>query len=103
MPVYLYLGHFAEPIRDDLLVGLPDVVGHHCASQAEWLWPAFSRIAGRLMLHLRVQLAAEQDDYGRDPQPNHEADAGAERAMRPTVAVECCDIPGKEHRGSNPN
>jgi hypothetical protein len=60
-----------------LLVSLPDVVSHHRAAQAKWLWLAFSRVAGGLMLHLRVQLAAEQDNYGGDPQPDHEADTGA--------------------------
>ena len=39
------------------------VICHHCSSGAKRLRAAFRRVASGLVLHLRVELAAEQDDH----------------------------------------
>ena len=50
-------------------------------------------VADCLMFHLRIELGAEQDDDDRDPDPGHEADDRAERAIGFVVAAETRHVP----------
>ena len=51
-------------------------------------WRPGRRVARRLVLHLGIELRAEQNDHDRDPDPGHEADDRAERAIGLIVAAE---------------
>lgn len=54
------------------------------------------------MFELRVDLGADQDDHGGDPDPSHEADRRTERPIGLVVAAEVRRVPGKEQRSRNP-
>src|SRR6266545_4480587 len=51
---------------------------------------------------LRVDLGPDQDDDGRDPDPGHEGDRGAERSVSLVVAAEIRSVPGKQQRRADP-
>src|SRR5262249_16609487 len=57
---------------------LADRVGHGGAAGAERLVGADRGVAGGLVLDLRIELGAEQDDDGAQPHPHHQADCRAE-------------------------
>jgi hypothetical protein len=55
-----------------------------------------------LLLDFRIQLAAEQNRNYRQPDPGHEADDRAERAIGLVVAAEVRDVPGEQDRNRDP-
>src|SRR5216684_935312 len=52
------------------------------------------------MFHLCIELGAHQNDDDRDPDPGHEADDRAERAIGLVVAAETRDVPREQGRSS---
>ena len=80
-------------INSMLFVALADMVGHHRASCAKGLGLALRRVAGGLVLGLGIELRTEQNNHRRNVQPDHEPDAGTQRAIDPIVAVKSCNIP----------
>jgi hypothetical protein len=70
-----------QQVEGALAPRLADRVGHGSATST----PRFLRrrcgVFRGLVLKLRIDLAADENDYHRDPQPHHEANAGAERAI----------------------
>jgi hypothetical protein len=77
----------------NLDVCLAYVICHHRTPRAKRLRAAFRCVTSGLVLHLRVELAAEQDDQRRDPQPDHEANASTKGAVYLVVVVEGGDVP----------
>jgi hypothetical protein len=52
--------------------GRADGVRHFGAPRTEWRGRARRGVVGGLVLHLGVELGAQQDDNGRDPEPRYE-------------------------------
>jgi hypothetical protein len=70
---------FRRPLA--LRTGTAHRIGHGRAALAERPVRSARGVLGRLVLDLRVQLRAEQDDDDRHPHPQHQTDAGAERSV----------------------
>src|SRR3954453_8748095 len=91
------------PTRHAVSVGRgADRVSDMRAALAERLWFSLGRIAFRLVLDFRVQFAAEQDHRYRQPDPQHEADHGAERAVGLVEGSEIGRVVGKGRRKYEP-
>ncbi len=54
---------------------------HHRTTRAHRLLGAGRPVPRGLVLHLGIELGAQQDDDCGDPEPGHEADRGAERSV----------------------
>ena len=82
--------------KPDLRLRSANRVGHDRAAGAEWLVRADGRIPRGLVLDLGIELGADQHDDGREPQPNHETDDRAERAVGRIVVGEIGEVPGEQ-------
>ena len=65
-----------------------DGIGHDRATLAKGLIRTDRRIARGLMLNLGIEFGTEQHNNGQYPQPNHETDDRAERAIGSIVIGE---------------
>ena len=74
-------------------MGRSDRVGHPRAAHSERLGLARGRFARGLVLHLGIELGADENDDDRDPDPGHEPDDRPERSIGLVVAAETRDIP----------
>jgi hypothetical protein len=79
------------------------MVGHVGAASAEGLRRAGGRITLGLVLHLGVELGAEQHDERRQPEPHQEDEDCAERAVRLVVAAEVLDVDRECERAERPD
>jgi uncharacterized protein YlxP (DUF503 family) len=73
-----------------------DRVGHPRAAHSEGLGLAGGRFARGLMLHLGIDLGADQNDDDRDPDPGHEPDDRAERSIGLIVAAKIRHVPREQ-------
>ena len=64
--------------------------------------PPDRRVPRHLVFHLGVELGADQYDQSREPNPCHEADHRAERAVGLIVAPEIGDVPRERHGADYP-
>ena len=70
-----------------------DRVRHPGAPRSERLRRTDSRVAGGLVLHLGVELGAQQDHDRGNPKPGHEADHHPERAVGLVEGAEVRPVP----------
>ena len=55
------------------------------------------------MLDLRIELAADENNHNREPQPSHEADDRADRAVGFVEIAKVRSVPGEKGGSSNPS
>src|SRR5690606_12213359 len=77
-------------------------VGNERAPSSKRFVRAYRGVASGLVLDLRVQFRAEQNDDRRQPEPHHQADGRGERPVGRVVVGEAREIEGQEERSGDP-
>jgi hypothetical protein len=68
-------------------------IGHLSASPPQRLRCARRGVLRRLMLHLGIDLGAQKHNYGRKPEPRHEADNRPKRTVGFVELAETGGVP----------
>src|SRR3954453_16800287 len=77
-------------------------VGYPSPTLSQRFFTAGRGVSSSLMLHLRIDLSAQEDDNGGNPQPSHEADDRPKRTVRFVELAEVRCVPGEGSGNRDP-